>query len=199
VGHLQRLGKPALKLLVSLGTLSLLFSEINYWRIGRTAGRIPDGSDCVLVVLGFPGETFAGRVVQRWRVDLAMRAWRKCGESSVIFTGGPTRSSISEASQMAAMAVEQGMDPAVIVLEENSRNTRTNVSEASRLVEGKGVIVIVSDASHAARARGYWREQNPDSNQRVLLADRYSFLDHFWLRTPGTLIEVLHSSRNSNR
>jgi uncharacterized SAM-binding protein YcdF (DUF218 family) len=77
-----------------------------------------------------------------------------------------------------------------------SRSTWENVVEASRIAEGAKYVVLVSDAFHASRARRYWDMQQPDSNQDVRLADNYSFLDHFWLRTPATLIEVLHRTRN---
>jgi uncharacterized SAM-binding protein YcdF (DUF218 family) len=97
---------------------------------------------------------------------------------------------------MASMARLSGMDPTVIVLEENSQSTWENVAEASLKAEGAKSVVLVSDAFHASRARRYWNMQHPDSTQDLRLADRYSLLDHFWLRTPATLVELLHRTRN---
>jgi uncharacterized SAM-binding protein YcdF (DUF218 family) len=171
-------------------------SEALYWRAARNEIENNVSGDGVVVVLGVSGNGPAGRAVQQWRVDLATKTWNRCHCKKVIFTGGATRSKNSEASQMASIARLSGMDPTVIVLEENSQSTWENVVEASRMAEGARTVVLVSDAFHASRARRYWNMQHPDLTQDLQLADHYAFLDHFWLRTPATLVELLHRNRN---
>jgi uncharacterized SAM-binding protein YcdF (DUF218 family) len=195
-GLRRKSGLLLLAAIVLFGVWSMIVSEVAYWRASRGAGAIGASDNTVVVVLGVPGEGFAGRAVQRWRVGLALKAWRSCRCNKVIFTGGKTRSKDSEASQMAALAIRRGMDRAVVVLDEKSRNTRENVVEAQRLAKGMHTVILVSDALHASRARRYWNQQNENLAQRIVLVDRYSFLDHFWLRTPATLVEFLHRTRN---
>ncbi len=143
-----------------------------------------------MVVLGFPGESWATRAVQRWRVDIALKSIQQCGCDRVIFTGGPTRSSVPESKQMSDLAIRLGLDPAIVVLDELSRTTWENVVEASRLAGDVDYVVLVSDAPHAARARDYWLEQHPGSTTKMMIADRYTPMDRVWFRVPAALIEL---------
>jgi uncharacterized SAM-binding protein YcdF (DUF218 family) len=156
----------------------------------------------VVVVLGVPGRNAVLRAVQRWRVDLAMEAWRTGRCDLVVFTGAAIRPGPSEASQMAALARRQGLEPAVIVLDERSRSTWENVVEASRLVTEHraeaAFVVLASDALHGARAATYWRDQHGEAGPRLVLADRRLAPDHLWLRVPATVVELIHRARRRN-
>ena len=166
-----------------------------YRRAARSAVAVPPPGRGVIVVLGVPGTNAATRAVQRWRVELAVQTWRWLACNRVIFTGGAVRSEEAEAAQMAAVARRLGLDPAVIVVEDSSTSTWENVTKASQLAGDVDYVVLVSDALHAARARNYWRDQHPGPVPALFLADRYRPLDHFWWRTPATMVELLHRAR----
>ena len=83
----------------------------------------------------------------------------------VIFSGGAltrlTGSHMSEARQFLQLAVESGVDSAVIVLEEHSRNTHENAIHTRKLLEERGLreVLLVTSASHMRRAAAAFRTQ----------------------------------------
>lgn len=176
--------------------------EVGRWRALSRTDTLPAEGRGAIVVLGVPGTNAALRAAQRWRVDLALAAWRTGRCDLVVFTGAAVRSPVSEAQEMAALARGRGLDPGVIVLDERSRSTWENVTEASRLVaEHQGAVafvVLASDALHAVRAATYWRDQHGDASPRLILADRRLRPDRLWLRVPSTLGELLHRARRRN-
>jgi uncharacterized SAM-binding protein YcdF (DUF218 family) len=113
----------------------------------------------------------------------------------VVFTGAVTSGRASEASEMAQIARKLGLPAEAVLLDEKSRSTWENAEQASTLIGNVDYVVVASDALHATRARAYWHKQHPEGAPKVLLADRYSPLDHFWLRFPATLGELLHRAR----
>ncbi|MGB8859868.1 MAG: hypothetical protein WCC60_11465, partial [Ilumatobacteraceae bacterium] len=56
------------------------------------------------------------RALQRWRVDLALRAVDQLGCDRVVFTGGTPTTDHVEAITMAANAAEKGLDPSLMAL-----------------------------------------------------------------------------------
>ncbi len=167
--------------------------------VDRTGEGQVGAGGVVLVVLGVPGSNALYRAVQRWRVALALDAQRRWGADRVVFTGGATRSARSEAEQMASLARRGGMDPALIVLEERARTTRENVVESARLLDGATLVVLVSDAFHASRARTYWREHAGPAAPQLVLADRYRPFDRIWLRTAVTLADLAYRAVTRGR
>jgi uncharacterized SAM-binding protein YcdF (DUF218 family) len=195
VGLLRIRSRVVVAVLVSAAMVPLLGSELLYWRAASNAGRIPATGSGAVVVLGLPGTNAATRAVQRWRVELGVRAWRECGCERVVFTGTATRGRVSESSEMAQIARKLGLPAEAVLLDEKSRSTWENVEQAATLVGNGDYVIVASDALHATRARAYWHEQHPEGAPKVLLADRYSPLDHFWLRLPAMLGELLHRAR----
>ncbi|MDH4365714.1 MAG: YdcF family protein, partial [Acidimicrobiia bacterium] len=99
-------------------------------------------------------------------------------------------------AEMAEIAVTRGLDPALVVLDERSRSTWENITEAARLVGPADFVVLASDAFHAARARLYWWDQHgADASPLFVLADRYRSFDHLALRAPATVVEIAHRIR----
>ncbi len=175
-------------------------SELGRWRaLGRT-DTLPASGRGAVVVLGVPGTRPWLRAAQRWRVDLAVAAWRGGRCELVVFTGAAVRSARSESSEMAELARRRGLDPAApVALDERSRSTWENVTEASRLIEEQlgrvDFVIIASDALHAVRAATYWRDQHGEAAPPLVLADRRLVPDHLWLRVPATLFELVHRAR----
>jgi len=176
-------------------TALVALTELAYRRQGAGPDIPPTGRGAV-VVLGVPGTNPLLRMAQRWRVDLALAAVATGRIDRVVFTGGPVRSERSEAAEMAGIAVARGLDPALVVLDERSRSTWENVTEAARLVGPADFVVLASDAFHAARARVYWwDQQGAGASPLFVLADRYRRFDHLALRAPATVVEIVHRLR----
>ncbi|MEZ5266366.1 MAG: YdcF family protein [Acidimicrobiales bacterium] len=171
-------------------------SEVSCWAVagGGRAGRAPaDAERAVVIVLGLPGSNPVLRAMQRWRVAMGLEAWRTHRCSPVIFSGGPTVSARSEASELAELAIAAGLDPSAVVLEERSLTTAENIEHCIPLVAGAGadVVLLASHALHAARARTYWYGREGE-HPELVLADAYRPLDRWWLRTPATYAELLY-------
>lgn len=174
-------------------------AEIGRWRALARTDTLPPAGRGAIVVLGVPGTKPWLRAAQRWRVDLAVKAWRSGRCDLVVFTGAAVRSVRSESSEMAELAERRGLDPAAVALDERSRSTWENVTEASRLVDERlgsvDFVILASDALHAVRAATYWRDQRGEAAPPLVLADRRLVPDHLWLRVPATLFELVHRAR----
>ncbi len=185
-----------------LGTIItfVIIGEMADWAGRRNTLEPRTTTPCgpgAVVVLGFGGDTPVARSVQRWRVSMALDAAARHGSSMVVFTGGASKSQATEASQMADEALRQGLPASSIVLEERASSTWQNVHLSVPLVSGAHHIVIVSDGLHARRARNYWIAQSPADT--VIVDDVYRPGDHFWLKTPAALAELLRLGRDVAR
>lgn len=131
-------------------------------RTGRAASR-PAGRPVAVVVLGFPGHRSWARAIQRWRVEMGVRALAQHPGSTLLLTGGRTRGPVSEAAEMAEIARSLGVADDRMVLEERSRTTWENVAFARELVTPGSLVVLVSDGVHVHRARWWWiRHHHPE-------------------------------------
>ena len=82
----------------------------------------------------------------------------------VLSGGGRTEQAgmkISEASRLYQLALEYGIDPRSLVLEERSNNTYENARFTSELLKSRGLntILLVTSASHMPRAAGAFEKQ----------------------------------------
>lgn len=92
----------------------------------------------------------------RQRVRIGVFHLKQGNAESLIMTGGEMRDTgVTAASVMRDYAVEQGVDPSKILLEENARTTFENLRHSFSLMDEKGLktFAIVSDDYHLARAR----------------------------------------------
>ena len=187
---------PARALTLGAGVV-LVWSEWQHLCWSRSAVGAAAGPREAVVVLGFRNRGARANLVNRWRVRAALRSIDPGRDSFVVFSGGPVGSEVAEARIMAAYAAEIGyVGP--VVLEETSRTTWENVSHVVPLVEDVDTIKIVSQPSHALKARVYLRRQRPD------LADRLApARDHVlgeWLRDkPVLAVHGLLSLRSLRR
>ncbi len=114
------------------------------------------------MVLGCPGRRDGSvTAMQRWRVDTAVAARRP--ETRFVFTGYR-----GEADQMAADALARHrVDPDRVTRESASTTTWENIELSAALIPVGSRVRIASDRWHAARARGYWRQQFPDRSDEL--------------------------------
>ena len=134
---------------------------------GRAGSRVSDdgmarsGADAsaeadVAVVLGaavrsggHPSPALARRTRH------AVRLARAGVVRHLLLTGGVGRHPPSEASVMRAVAVEAGIDPARLVLEETAASTLESARACARIITERGWtrVLLVSDSYHLPRAR----------------------------------------------
>ena len=135
-----------------VGLALLGLSEVAH---ARAAGKpIPPCDRSAVVVLGFPNRRNGGiHPVQRWRVRLALQTFAAHNGARLVFTGGETRGTKSEAETMADEAVAQGANRAQIVIEGRATSTWENVYLTMPLVKDFDTVILVSDPIHAARAK----------------------------------------------
>lgn len=94
-----------------------------------------------------------------------MRLWRADKAPLLMFSGGNipylSGSPMTEAASLCSLALEYGVDPQAILVEEESRNTYENALFTSRLLRQRGLnrILLVTSASHMPRSVAAFRKQ----------------------------------------
>ena len=182
----------------ALGCVSVLaWGEWQSWRWSHTLVGRPAGRTEAIVVLGFRNRGDRANAVNRWRVRAALRSIDPSKDSCLVFSGGAVGSAVPEARIMAAYAAELG-HTGPVVLEETSRTTWENVSHVVPLVEDVDTIKIVSQPSHALKARVYLRRQRPDLADRLAPA-RDHVLGEWLPAKPVLAVHGLLSLRSLRR
>lgn len=179
--------------------LLILTSEYLQWRFTPAHYTIPIQTHPVIIVLGLPDCNFLLKAIQHWRVDMALELCKQYDCSHIIFSGGNPSGGNAEAPEMAEYAISTGYNDHHEILEDHSNTTWENIANSTKLISDSSTVIIVSDAMHADRALSYFKQQYPDSNMIVHTADTYRFMDHFWLKTPCSLVECLKWLRDRMR
>lgn len=152
--------------------------EGRHWRAAHAPPRAVPGARTGVLVLGCPPRPDGSlHPWQKWRVDMASRAWP--GAVRVIFSGGPMRGLVAEADVMADYAGTLGLSESLIVREKKARTTWENVVFGARWLGDVDQIMVISDALHAARAIRYLREQEPALAQKVVRTPGYRIGEQF--------------------
>lgn len=139
-----------LGVVVPLIVLTASFVRI-VWGFSGTA-QLP--ADCIVVFgnavhpTGVPGPGIERRIATAARLVHEGLAQR------LIVSGGlPQGYVLSEAQAMRTVAVQEGVDPAVITMEDRARSTWENLLFSRPLTEGCASVVGLSDRYHLARIR----------------------------------------------
>jgi len=85
------------------------------------------------------------------RLVEGIRLHRKLSNNKLLLSGGSTYGSSSEASVMAEMATELGIDDNDLMLESKSKDTKDQVQFIYDII-GKDKFILVTSASHMARS-----------------------------------------------
>lgn len=125
-------------------------------------GQEPAVYDTVLVVLGnepLDGSTPTIDTVAR--VTRAVEYQKEHPATLLVFTGGPTVGTNSEARMMADVAIAQGVSTNAIRLEEKARSTQENARFTAKLIRRirANRILIVSKKDHLEWAMPIFREE----------------------------------------
>ena len=153
----------------------LAWGEWQNRRWSRTLVNAPSGSSEAVVVLGFKNPQPDANFINRIRVQVALRSIDPTAQTRLIFSGGLTTASRSEARVMADYAVNKLEYQGAYLLEEESRTTWENITNLLPMVEDVDRIKIASLPAHALKARVYVRRQRPDLAPKLCHAADYKF------------------------
>lgn len=213
MGVLKKLLVGALKIIVAIVVLCAVFLGGVYVSItSQFDGSAELPADCALVFgaavysLNIPGPAITRRVAA------ASALYREGTVGRLILSGGlGTGNRRSEAEVMRALAIEQGVRPSDIILEDQSHSTWENIEFAQPLAADCGSTVAVSDQYHLARIELLsWRQgwgdlqtipaqtRPPEGSEkksmfREVLAYSYYllYLDYFFPGLPRHVFGVL--------
>lgn len=147
----RRLKKMTILLLIASLSWCVILG-IHVWRFGMYDGATK--SDCI-IVLGATVQGATASPVYEERIRHGIRLYHSGYASKLLFTGGIGDGQIySEASVGRTTAIQQGVPEADILVEEKSRTTQQNLSEARAVMRQHGIksAMIVSDPLHMKRA-----------------------------------------------
>jgi len=139
-----------------------------------------DGAETI-VVLGFRNRTDRANAVNRWRVRAALRSIDPQRPTTLVFSGGDTGGGVPEARLLADYARQRGFR-GKFTLEDTSQSTWENITNVVPLIEDADRIKIVSNSTHALKARVYLARQRPDLAARVVRGADYRFGEWFPLK-----------------
>jgi uncharacterized SAM-binding protein YcdF (DUF218 family) len=171
---------------------AVLASEAAHWRASKR--YLPPrkrAGPAALIVLGYHAKVDGSpHPVQKWRAELAARAWARLGAQCVVFSGGDPKGGPPEAEVMATCAERLGVPKDAIVREQRASNTKENIAFSLPLVSRYDTLAIVSDPLHAARARRYLWQKSPSAARKLVSAGEYRFLERWWLKLFSAAYEL---------
>lgn len=118
-------------------------------------GTMGPGPVDVLLVLGTPaGMHGEPTEMERWRVNEAVREFRRGVAPYVLFSGGPTSHGWTEATVMSRYGVQQGLPPDRVLGEGRSLTTLENIRNSERIMHAHGwnTVEVISTREHLPRA-----------------------------------------------
>ena len=150
--HLKRLLKLALVCLC-LGVIFYL--GVVAMVVYRQNNIPPAGEYDAIIVLGAQVKPSGEPSLQlQWRIDAAAKAWKERRSLIVVCGAQGGGEPATEASVMRAELIKQGVAEEDILMDEESFNTRQNIANAIRLLEGREVdhVLMVTSDYHLPRA-----------------------------------------------
>ena len=149
---IRKLMKAAL-ILVLLGILFYL--GVVGMVIYRQNNLPPVGAYDAIIVLGAQVKPSGEPSLQlQWRIDAAAKAWKERESLIVVCGARGANEPATEASVMRDELIKQGVRADMILMDEKSFNTRQNIANAAKLLEGREVnhVLVVTSDYHLARA-----------------------------------------------
>ena len=140
-------------LLVLLGILFYL--GVVGMVIYRQNNLPPVGAYDAIIVLGAQVKPSGEPSLQlQWRIDAAAKAWKERESLIVVCGARGANEPATEASVMRDELIKQGVREDMILMDEKSFNTRQNIANAAKLLEGREVnhVLVVTSDYHLARA-----------------------------------------------
>ena len=148
---LRRIRRISFWMLVAFLSWLVILGTI-VWRYG-TYDRAAK-SDCIIVLGAAVRGTTASPVFEE-RIRHGISLYQSGYASKLVFTGGIGDGQVhSESGVGRSIAIQQGVPSTDVLVEENSRTTQQNLSEAQSVMRQHGIesAIIVSDPLHMKRS-----------------------------------------------
>ena len=115
----------------------------------------PIGEYDAIIVLGAQVKPDGEPSLQlQWRIDAAAKAWQERNALIVVCGAQGSNEPAPEAHVMRDELIKQGVPADMILMDDHSFNTRQNIANAVKLLEGHDVahVLVVTSDYHLARA-----------------------------------------------
>jgi uncharacterized SAM-binding protein YcdF (DUF218 family)/glycosyltransferase involved in cell wall biosynthesis len=187
----RRTRSRGLQILAAIAAAYLLIFETNlvWWAadpLRRSAAPVP--ADAIVVFAGGVGESGKAGGGAQERLKRAVDLFRGGYAGHLVLSSGFVYS-FHEAESMRALAIDQGVPAAAIVLEERATNTFENVTYTHEILRRRGWrrVLLVSSPYHMRRALLVWRKQAAEVDVVPTPVEQSQFYDH----TRGASLEQL--------
>lgn len=107
----------------------------------------------------------------RSRVEAGVALYRQNKVSRLLMSGGTDGDGSNEAAAMQSMAIDMGIPPEHIRIENKSESTFENIALSAPLLQDVSNVIIVSDAFHLARAKWLVNRHLKDKNVQFYASD----------------------------
>ena len=127
----------------------------------------PVGEYDAMIVLGAQVKPSGEPSLQlQWRIDAAAKAWKERQSLIVVCGAQGGGEPATEASVMRSELIKQGVAAEDILMDEESFNTRQNIANAVKLLEGHNVdhVLVVTSDYHLARAMAIAEDAGLDAS-----------------------------------
>ncbi len=192
---------------VAAGVIAIMATTLFITSKYQGTAELP--ADCGIVFGAAVYGKYPGPAVQR-RVAAAVEQYRQGNIKRLFLTGGKGGKDIlTEAQAMQQLAIEQGVDPNDIALEEHARSTWENILFTRPLTTACTSVVGISDAFHLARIELLARRQGwgslttfpaelhptPRSEQSSLFRESAAYMyyffhmDQIWNAAPTSTVQ----------
>jgi uncharacterized SAM-binding protein YcdF (DUF218 family) len=188
----RRTRNRAVAVTLALVTAYLLIFETNvlWWAAAPLkVSSPPAAADAIVVFAGGVGESGQAGGGYQERVKQAIDLY-KGGYAKVLVLSSGYVYSFREAEVMRALAVDNGVPPGAIVLEQRAASTYQNVAFVDEILRDHRWhrILLVSSPYHMRRAMMVWRKVDPGVTVIATPSPQSQFYDH---PRPGATLEQI--------
>jgi len=160
--------------------LLVFYTNVVWWAaVPLQVTAPPAPADAIVVFAGGVGESGKAGVGTQERVQRAVDAYHAGYAPHLILSSG-YRYSFPEAELMRSVALQQGVPPAAIVLEQRSTDTHENVQFVDQILRDHGwrSVLLVSSPYHMRRALLVWQKVAPEVRVIPTPPLKSQFFDH---------------------
>jgi uncharacterized SAM-binding protein YcdF (DUF218 family) len=170
------------QVVLAIAAVYILVFQTNFvWWVASPLkiSALPTKADAIVVFAGGVGESGRAGGGAQERLRQAIDLYKAGYAQYLVFSSGYVYS-FREAESMRALAIDQGVPPSVIVLEERATNTYQNVRFSSDVLREHDWrrILLVSSPYHMRRALLVWRKQAPGIAVVPTPSPQSQFYDH---------------------
>ena len=174
--------RRAAQIIVGLAAVYLLlfYTPLVWWGAAPlTLSSPPAQADAIVVFAGGVGESGQAGGGYQERVKQALELYRGGYAKYLVLSSGYVYS-FREAEVMRALAVDNGVPPSVIVLEQRAASTYQNVAFVDEILRDHQwrSILLVSSPYHMRRATMVWRKVAPEVTVIPSPPPQSQFYDH---------------------